>query len=118
MSVFRPNASALLTGGASGIGLAVAQLCLRHDMKVTIVDFNQTTLDFAIQNLKKEVKGEVKCVKADVGDKEAWKKLREEVGDVDFLMLNAGVAVKGGWGTEGWAESVRLIPNLTCFLTS
>ena len=102
MSVFRPSARALITGGASGVGYAVAQLCLQNEMHVTIVDFNQTTLDYARKNLK----GDVQFVKADVGDIEEWKRLREEVGDVDFLMLNAGVAVKGTWGDKGWAEKV------------
>jgi len=85
-SVFRPSARALITGGASGIGYAVAELCLKHSMKVTIADFNQETLDLA----KKKLKGDVSCVKADVGERTEWKKLKQEVGDVDFLMLNAG----------------------------
>jgi NADP-dependent 3-hydroxy acid dehydrogenase YdfG len=106
-SVFRPSAHALITGGASGIGLAVAELCLSHSMKVTIADFNQETLDLAQKNLT----GDVTCVKVDVGDKQAWKGLKERVGEVDFLMLNAGVGGKGGWGDEEYFEKVRpLIP--------
>tara|TARA_R110002003_G_scaffold79_6_gene7060 strand:- start:21945 stop:22331 length:387 start_codon:yes stop_codon:yes gene_type:complete len=106
-SVFRPSARALITGGASGIGYAVAELCLKHSMKVTIADFNQETLDLAQKNLK----GDVKCVKSDVGDRTAWKKLRDEVGEVDFLMLNAGVTAKGSWGDEEYFDKVRPIPS-------
>ena len=62
MSVFRSGSKALITGGASGIGLAVAQSCLKHGMRVSIVDFNQETLDLAKSNLK----GEVECLRADV----------------------------------------------------
>ncbi|KAH7397171.1 hypothetical protein BKA66DRAFT_566307 [Pyrenochaeta sp. MPI-SDFR-AT-0127] len=102
MSVFRPSARALITGGASGVGYAVAQLCLKHSMKVTIADFNQTTLDLAQKNLK----GDVQCVKADVGDREEWKRLKEKVGDVDFLMLNAGVMVKGTWGDSEYVDKI------------
>ncbi|KAH7070074.1 hypothetical protein FB567DRAFT_539773 [Paraphoma chrysanthemicola] len=101
-SVFRPAAHALITGGASGIGLAVAELCLTHGMKVTIADFNQDTLDLAQKNLT----GDVTCVKVDVGDKQAWKGLKEQVGDVDFLMLNAGVSGKGGWGDDEYFEKI------------
>lgn len=105
MSVFRSSARALITGGASGIGYAVAELCLKHSMKVTIVDFNQETLDLAQKNLK----GDVQCVKSDVGDREAWKNLKSKVGDVDFLMLNAGIGAKGTWGDDEYFEKVR--PN-------
>lgn len=105
MSVFRPSARALITGGASGVGYAVAQLCLKHSMKVTIADFNQTMLDLAQKNLK----GDVQCIKADVGNREEWAKLKERVGDVDFLMLNAGVMVKGTWGDAEYVDKVSII---------
>lgn len=102
MSVFRKGASALITGGASGIGLAVAQHCLAASMRVTIVDNNQATLDLASKTLK----GEVRCVKADVSDAAAWKELRESVGEVEFLMLNAGRMVRGSWGEEEYFRQV------------
>jgi hypothetical protein len=80
-------------------------LCgLKHSMKVTIADFNQETLDLA----KKNLKGDVTCVKTDVGDRAEWKKLKEKVGDVDFLMLNAGVGGAGKWGDEEYFDRVRM----------
>ncbi|KAF2995364.1 hypothetical protein E8E13_003270 [Curvularia kusanoi] len=102
MSVFRANARALITGGASGIGYAVAQHCLKASMSVTVVDYNQETLDLA----KKNLSGDVQCVKADVSDVSAWQKLREQVGEVDFLMLNAGRMVKGSWGEGEYFKAV------------
>jgi NADP-dependent 3-hydroxy acid dehydrogenase YdfG len=106
MSVFHPNSHALITGGASGIGLAVATHCLASSMRVTIVDNNQATLDLAAQTLK----GEVTCVKADVSDVTAWRALKEKVGEVDFLMLNAGRMVRGSWGDEGYFKQVCIHP--------
>jgi NADP-dependent 3-hydroxy acid dehydrogenase YdfG len=101
-SVFRPSARALITGGASGIGYSVAQLCLSNSMKVTIADSNQETLDLAQKNLS----GDVTCVKIDVGDRGEWGKLKESVGEVDFLMLNAGVGGSGGWGDAEYFDRV------------
>lgn len=102
MSVFRANSRALITGGASGIGYAVAELCLKASMRVTVVDNNQETLDLA----KKSLNGDVECVKSDVGDLNAWKSLKERVGDVDFLMLNAGRMVRGSWGESQYFDQV------------
>lgn len=104
MSVFRAKSHALITGGASGIGYAVAELCLKASMKVTLVDHNQETLDLA----KKTLKGDVECIRSDVGDLSAWESLREKVGDVDFLMLNAGRMIKGSWGESQYFDQVYL----------
>jgi NADP-dependent 3-hydroxy acid dehydrogenase YdfG len=104
-SIFRPSARALITGGASGIGYAIAELCLKHSMKVTIADFNQETLDLA----QKTLKGDVKCIKTDVGERSDWEKLKQEVGEVDFLMLNAGVGGQGTWGDEDYFDKVGTV---------
>ncbi|KAF2713804.1 NAD(P)-binding protein [Pleomassaria siparia CBS 279.74] len=110
MSVFRTNSTALITGGASGIGLAVAQLCLKQGMRVAVADFNSTTLGLA----KKTLDGgdNAKFYNVDVSKEEDWKGLREKVGDVDFLMLNAGVGTKGTWGD---AEYMMKIFNTNLF---
>lgn len=109
MSVFRQNAKALITGGASGIGYAVTELCLKHGMKVAVVDFNQETLDLA----KKNLKGDVEYLRADVSKTEEWKGLKERVGDIDFLMLNAGVGARGTWGDAEYFDKVSFNnPNI------
>ena len=108
MSVFRPSAHALITGGASGVGYAVAQLCLKHSMRVSIVDFNQSSLDIARKNLS----GDVNCIQADVSSRSDWSSIRQQVGtDVDFLMLNAGIGGKGTWGDEDYFDKI-LATNL------
>lgn len=108
MSVFRSSAHALITGGASGVGYSVAQLCLKHSMRVSIVDFNQSSLEIAGMSLK----GEVKLIKADVSSRQDWASIREQVGtDVDFLMLNAGIGGRGTWGDEDYFDKI-LATNL------
>jgi len=102
MSVFQSGSKALITGGASGVGLAVVELCLKHGMRVSIVDFNKETLDLAKRNLN----GDLQFLQADVGKEGEWKGVREKVGDVDFLMLNAGVGGTGTWGNGEYFSKV------------
>jgi NAD(P)-dependent dehydrogenase (short-subunit alcohol dehydrogenase family) len=105
MSVFQSGSRALITGGASGIGLAVVEICLKHGMSVSIVDFNKETLDLAQKNLK----GDVQILQADVSKEDDWRSVKEKVGDVDFLMLNAGVSGQGTWGDMDYFHKVRLL---------
>jgi NAD(P)-dependent dehydrogenase (short-subunit alcohol dehydrogenase family) len=120
MSVFRQGATALITGGSSGIGLAVAQLCLKHGMRVAIADNNSETLRLAKETLSGSAVGgnpDVEAYEADVSEEEEWitlaAKVRDrwtrggaEVGVPDFLMLNAGVGTRGSWGDSGYFQKV------------
>jgi len=98
-SVFARGNTALITGAASGIGLAVAKLCRSHGMKLALVDNNTENLALAKASLGTEQTTETYSV--DVSKIEQWSDLRDKVkktfGDVDFLMLNAAVGVTGGW---------------------
>lgn len=91
--VFKAGNTALITGAASGIGLAVAHLCKNQGMKLALVDNNTHLLSEA----KKQLSGDTETYPMDVSKIEEWRGLRERVGRVDFLMLNAGIGVKGGW---------------------
>ncbi|KAJ4349477.1 uncharacterized protein N0V89_008092 [Didymosphaeria variabile] len=102
MSVFKSGSKALITGGASGIGLAVAQLCLKHGMRVAVVDFNKETLDLA----QKSLKGDVQYLQADVSQEQEWKGIQEKVEDVDFLLLNAGIGARGTWGDSEYFSKI------------
>ncbi|MCJ1473702.1 hypothetical protein MMC13_002353 [Lambiella insularis] len=99
--VFRSGATALITGGASGIGLAVARLCSKHGMKLALVDNNAQSLSKAKASLTESAEQDVETYDMDVSKIEEWADVREEVekrfGGVDLLMLNAGVEAKGGW---------------------
>ena len=107
MPVFQKGAKALITGGASGIGLAVAETCLENGMSVSIVDFNKESLELAEKNLK----GDVKFLQADVSKEHDWKNIKESVKDVDFLMLNAGVGAPGTWGDEEYFQKVSKLTH-------
>ncbi len=86
------NKVALITGGASGIGRATAQLFAQHGAKVVIVDVaesgGQQTLD-SIRNAS----GDGFFIKADIGRmedvREAVEKTTERYGRLDIVYSNA-----------------------------
>ncbi|MEO0990822.1 MAG: SDR family NAD(P)-dependent oxidoreductase, partial [Pseudomonadota bacterium] len=85
---------AVVTGGASGIGLAAAQEFARLGMRVAIVDLAADKLDDAEQALRGAGAAEVMTAQLDVSDRAAWEALEAEVtqrfGGTDILMNNAG----------------------------
>jgi len=85
--------SAVVTGGASGIGKAIAQLFLEEGAKVVIADINGPLLDKTAKELA--VHGSVSAVVADVRSMaDAGRIVRQAVdrhGGLDILVCNAGI---------------------------
>ena len=81
---------AVITGGASGIGLALARRCLDEGMQVALADFEQPALDEAAGALG------VMGVRTDVRDEASLKALADAVlarfGAVHLVCNNAGVS--------------------------
>lgn len=110
--VFAPGSSALITGGASGIGLAVAKLCRSKGMKVLVVDINKE----ALQKAKAELIGEngadsdVVTAEVDVSRVDDWDGLKKTAisafGSIELLVLNAGVQARGTWGDQAYFNKV------------
>lgn len=92
---FQPNAVAIITGGASGIGLATAQRLAAMGLRLVIVDVRETLLEPAAEQLRQLGAPEVMASSADVSDREALVELEtlvaERFGGTDILMNNAGI---------------------------
>lgn len=112
-SVFKAGHTAVITGGASGIGLALAKRCLGHGMKVLVADWDDETLGAASRN----VGGDVGTVKVDVSKADDWARLKSRVdadlgGRVNLLALNAGVGQASSWDDP---ESFRRVLDVNLF---
>ncbi len=89
---------AIVTGGASGIGLATAKAFVEKGAKVIIADFNEESGQQAEQQLQKNG-AEVTFVEVDVASEASVEQLIattvERYGRVDIMVNNAGIGVLG-----------------------
>jgi len=88
--------TAFVTGGASGIGLAIARKLLDAGAKVAIADISEERIDAAMTALDS---GEAMAVRLDVADRAGFAVAADEVeaklGPVSILCNNAGVNLFG-----------------------
>jgi NAD(P)-dependent dehydrogenase (short-subunit alcohol dehydrogenase family) len=77
--VFKSGNTAVITGGASGIGLALATKCAGYGMSVLIADNNSAHLSSA----KSNIKGKVETIEMDVSKISDFEKLKAKV-EKDF----------------------------------
>ena len=98
---------AVITGGASGIGLAFAHRFADAGMKVVLGDIEVPALDAAVAGLR-EVGAEVLGVQCDVSDAASVHNLatatNEAFGAAHVICLNAGVAGSGSLHEQSLAD--------------
>ena len=85
---------AVVTGGASGIGLGVARQFVTDGHRVAVLDRNPATLESAAAELSAQG-GTTLAVEVDVADRgsvdAAFAEVRAELGPVEILVTSAGV---------------------------
>ncbi len=112
---FADGAAAVITGGASGIGLAAAIRFARLGLRVCVADLGADRLADARARIAAEAPGgaaDVMAVEADVSRVEDVRRLeaevRERFGGTDVLMNNAGIqpGSKMLGPVEKWQETL------------
>lgn len=106
---------AFVTGGASGLGLGIADALASHGLRVTIADINEEALAAVLATRGNSFRGVV----LDTRDRDGWQRAKAEAeaafGPVDVLIDNAGIAPNGKTFAEMDPESFdRIVAiNLT-----
>src|SRR6201992_2767460 len=89
------NKVAVITGGSSGIGLAIAKRFAQEGAKVAITGRNQQTIDQAIAEIGHSGLG----IQGDVSKLDdltrIYQTVADHLGKIDTLIVNAGVYVLG-----------------------
>jgi len=84
----------VITGAASGIGLATARRFIDEGGRVVIIDWNKEALDVAVSDHPKLLAG----IKGDVSNpedmEEAFHRVDEILGGIDVMISNAGISVR------------------------
>jgi NAD(P)-dependent dehydrogenase (short-subunit alcohol dehydrogenase family) len=79
------NQTALITGGTAGIGAEAARLFVREGARVIISGRSAERGAKAVA----DIGGDVRFIRADLGDLDSVKQLAEQAGPVDILVNNA-----------------------------
>ena len=116
-TVLAPGRVAVVTGAASGIGLAACKRFASFGMKVCMADITQEELSVASEGvaaLTKNGRDDVLVHPTDVGKKEDLESLKDAVyntfGEVGLLMNNAATRLGGGpWKNYAqWQDTLNV----------
>lgn len=106
--------TAFVTGGASGIGLAVAAALLGEGMAVAVADHSESNLADAERVLGGTARpGTLALHRLDVTDRAAFAdvadRVEEHLGGIDLLVNNAGIGLSAPMSTAGYDDWDRML---------
>ncbi|MEZ5742279.1 MAG: SDR family oxidoreductase [Sphingomonadaceae bacterium] len=95
MDLSQGRKHAFITGGASGLGLGIAEALASRGLSVTLADIDAETLAEVVKTRGNQFRGVV----LDTRDREGWTRAKQEAetafGPVDVLVNNAGISPNG-----------------------
>ena len=98
---------AVVTGGGSGIGKAVAVLFAKQGAQVHIIDLNEEAGNTTVKEIQ-EANGQAIAQVCDVTDQQQVKEIFGKIGTVDILVNSAGISHIGNVETTTEADMDRL----------
>jgi len=101
---------AIITGGGSGIGRAIAVLFAKQGAAVHIIELNATAAEETVSIIQQE-QGTATAHGCDVSNQDQVVKVFNEIGAVDILVNNAGIAHVGKADTTS-AEDFEKVFNV------
>ncbi len=109
MSVYNlKNRTAVITGGASGIGKATVFAFAKAGANVQIIDVNQANIDATLADLKAEGLTATAHI-CDISKQTEVRKLFTTIGDIHILVNNAGIAHIGRADTTSEDDFQRVM---------
>ena len=101
--------TAVITGAANGIGLAIAERLLKAGMKVVIADIDPNSIDKQVSRLKSEgypVEGKVTDVTSESSVRELAEFTITKFGNIHILCNNAGIGGGAADDRSLWEASI------------
>jgi len=90
---------AIITGGAQGIGKAIAEILAQRGANIVVVDLNKEMAEETAIDIAANTGREVIALEADVSDRESVKAMVKDAvakfGKIDILVNNAGITRDG-----------------------
>jgi 2-hydroxycyclohexanecarboxyl-CoA dehydrogenase len=106
---------AIVTGGASNIGKAIAEGLAQEGANVVIADIDQTQADRVVGELRASGAPDALFVRTDVGDRSQVEQLVNRTlqmfGQIDILVNNAGWTINGAFlekSVDDWEREVAI----------
>lgn len=116
--------TAIITGGANGIGRETAFLFVKEGAKVCIADFDEASGKAVEEELNKLSEGSAMFVQVNVADAESVERMiaaaLERWGDLDILINNAGITQDGmltKMSVEQWQKVIDVNLNGVFYCT-
>ena len=114
--IYLEGRGAIVTGGASGIGLSIVQRLFKSGANVSILDLNQDAIDIAVDKINNTAVSGIKC---DVSNASAVanaiNQAKKKLGTLDIAVNNAGISgpnlTSWEYPIESWQEVIDI--NLT-----
>ena len=101
------NKTAIITGGGSGIGRAIAKLFAKQGATVHIIELNENAAKEVIEEIKKE-KSEAQSHICNISDQKSVIEIFNKIDKIDILVNNAGIAHIGNVENTSEADFERV----------